>query len=971
VTDCAAALKLYETAVTAGEPEDIRAAAAVLAEAAEHLSGADHIRVTALGLHLRTVGALNAPDCSEIDRYRGQIETLAATSMDPAVGAIRAIVTFCSYYVDNDRSRLSEALRLFAVPRGDSGILALERAARINEVRTHTLSLNHGASGPSPDRVEELVGELDAIALSPRLASILVFTLGDFYGRLALRYGDPGFLHQGIDLIEPRARETNVPAVSEAALGAIMALIAKGLEFDEYFRAPRDLLRMAQRRVRLCRDESTPPNHSVAEMAHCLGLRARFDWERGRRRTGVLRALGWLRIAARTATYSSFYSTTLRVAYEAGLGDDYLYQSLENFEANRHARGGRVDPPDNANYASTLMLLGKVEQDPARFKRAMELYECAIGAEPDAGTNVARYINLASSALSYARLLSANEGAEAAHEQATDALLRGLDALLMADVVDRPGSTHEALRRQVGQNYHGLLEAQLGPRHAHEAVLHRATELFAADPDRWPVGVVRAISDRIVQATDIDEIDDDLALICANLLLGPKTLLQLLDLCNARGEMSPVISALFAAAIRMFGVLDRAGRTAEALSILDRLTSGFVGALIEAPPETIDARAAAIVRRAVAGAPLSAADAGLVRRTTAASVVAIPPSPGDPADGARLDIIASGGVCLAIARGNDRLLSRTLPPIPDDSEAAMVPLLDGLGELAQAVADAGAIWLSFRNVAPAIAHRLFEALRLRVEALPAPLALYRQASRGLSGVPMARSWSIDGAPPRFLIVHSPRNAAPSLHFGFQFADHARRLGADVVELALDDCRRDRIEAELKRVDALFIVSHGERGDSAQPDRILLSANDYADAAWLLTLGNILSNKLVFLVACNSAHFNAHLAHDDVSLGPLAISLGCKGAFSTLRAVDELSILLFLTEAIRSWRDGDPLHAALDRSRRHARTLDAEGWAEAHAAFVGGGMAARAAYRAPLGSANEKASWAPTDDVQHGWSYIQR
>lgn len=190
---------------------------------------------------------------------------------------------------------------------------------------------------------------------------------------------------------------------------------------------------------------------------------------------------------------------------------------------------------------------------------------------------------------------------------------------------------------------------------------------------------------------------------------------------------------------------------------------------------------------------------------------------------------------------------------------------------------------------------------------------------------------------------------------------------EVVELALGDCRREAIAKMLPHNDIVLIVSHGERGAS---DRILLADDDHADARWLLDLGDALRGKSLFLVACNTGHFNARLTHDDTGLAALALAMGARSVFSTLRSVDELSIMLLVLAALGRWRAGATLSLAFDSARSTMIGLDEEGWGKATLDFVrSGSNDADAAARTTLDIAEQSRLVADRADIDIGWSFI--
>lgn len=966
MTGYADALRLYEEAVANGQSADHLEIADRLLKLAENLSTVERANVVALSLHLRTLATLVQADCSAIEGYLAEIGSLGGGTTNPVIRSVHAIIAFCSYHVAFDGQRLSEAINLFA-GRGDTGIARLESAAAINEVRTHALALGQNVAGHSADRVEALARKLGETVLSPRLEGILVSTLADFYGRLTIRYGDLRFVRQGLGLLEPIARGTSSTVVADTALGGVMQMMAIGLEYDGGFSTPRDLIARAQCRVRQHRAAGLPASHPISEMAHGLGLRARFDWERAGKRSGVQRALGYLRVAAQIPSYATFLATTLRVAYEAGLGDHYLTQSLRAFETARAAPGFRATPPDDANFASTLMLIGNVEGNADHLDQAMSLYERAIAMDSVSGANISRNINLATAAKSYARLRGGARPLSSA--EAGKRLYRGLDAVIMAGVLDRPGSTHAALNHAVASSYFALFKAQLGTKAAHEFILRRTVALLEGQETFWPIGFTRFLTGQILEACEGEEPDCAILRDCAFALERAKMLLQVVDLCDGRDEVTDEVDRLFAASVAILRVFIAEDRDDEGLGILDRLTAGFVRTLTGTVSDAVDPRVVTIVRDAIAGAPLSQADAALIRRSPLGDLGA----PADIADGVldqgrvRLDLVQADGKLLALRQAANGLSARQFE-VRGDAVARNVRAI-ATGLAAFIGDEAKTCWIAFRNVPPDLAHDIFNELRALREAAAGDLCLFRHGGRTLGGLPSPVPWQQAGKPPRFLIVHSPHNAAPALHFGFQFTAAMRATGATVVELAFDDCTRAAIEAEIGAADIVLLISHGVKARENATDRILLSGDDYVDAGWLIGLGRALEGKTLFLIACNSGHFNARLTHDDISLAPLALALGARSVFSTLRSVDELTILIFVRAAMKHWQLGSPLHQAFELARRDTLELGTTGWDAAHRAMVGGGMAARAAYRYPLGTEGKVIEAEERADIDIGWSFV--
>lgn len=968
--DFAAALNLYDEAVGNGQPDELLRVGDQLAGLAQGdaLTPTQSVNVTALALHLRTVATLSLPDDSAVENFLAEIRSLAATASNPIVQSVHAIITFCSFYPSQDPTRLAEALTLFSARERKSEIARLDTAFAINEIRTHSLALEQNVAGHSADRVEELAAALNSAPLAPRLQTILAPTLAAFYTKLASTYADPRFLRQGLSLLEPMARDVASPAAADAALGGVWQLIALGLEYDAGFPVPRDLIARAQSRVRAHRSARLPPDLSICEMAHGLGLRARFDWERSGKRSGILRALGYLRVAAQMRHLAGFFATTLRVAYEAGLGSHFLQESLRAFEAARAVPGVRPSPPDDANYASTLMLIGNAEGDPVRLAQAIDLYESAIGRQPASAVNVSRYINLASAARSYARLRGGLE--PLADPETRQYLNRGLDAVIMVEVLDRAGSTHAGMHESIAAAYYALFRAQLGDAATDITLLKRTIALFDGKEARWPIGLTLFLGERLIAATQSGHIDCDLQLQSVNTLERAKLLLQVLDLCDGTGKLEREISTLFAASIEALRTFIGAGREAEGLIVVDRLTAGFVRQVAGAHP-AIDERAALIARRAIAGAPLSDAEASLIRRSAIANQVEtnLPVPPLTMTAHVQLDLLQADGRLLAIRRDSQGLVARLFA-------ARTGPLTSGDAEFRAQLASfalesSGPLWLTFRNFPPELSHELFNALRDEVGTRDIDRLVLRHGASSFSEVASPLPWNASAGPPRFLIVHSPRNEAPSLNLGFQFVARVRARGAEVAELALEDCRRDSIKRLVSEADALIVISHGHRGDGAAPDRILLADAEYLDAAWLLELGPAAAGKTLFFVACNSGHFNARLTHDDIGFAPLALAMGARGVFSTLRSVDELTILIFLLEALDRWQQGDGLSEAFELARLALLGFDSEAWRKAHLALIGGGMAARAAYRAPLGGRNSPTGGYDRADVDIGWSFVFR
>ncbi len=960
--DIAGALARYDQAIGNGQPQELFGAADSLSSfLGEHaVVDADRIRIAALILHLRGVACLSTDDDDQLAECFDEALRLAAADPFPAVQAVHAILTFCSYYTTHDLAILSEALRLFAARDDTSAIPRLETAALINEVRTHSLALTYNVPGHSADRVEALVRRLCSNPLAPRLEAILADTISAFYGRLAAIYGDVRFVRQGVALLEPMLQR-DTSTVTDAALGAVWHLLTIGLEYDGDFAIPRELILRSQRRVRQLRSDASPTSREVGSIAAGLALRARFDWERYGKRTGVQRALAYLRLASRERAHETLYATTLRVGYEAGLGDNYLQESLAVFEQMRARPGFRPNTPDDTNFASTLMLVANEEKDPSRLLQAIELYEASIAREPDSATNVSRYINFASAVRSFVRLAARSPEAQ---EMVDDLLHRGLDAVIWVEVLDRPGSTHAGMHQAIASSYYSLFGARLGDA-AEAHILERTVELFAGREDRWPIGFSRHLAKRIVAACEGDYPDCDLLMRCAEALGRAKLLLQVIDLCDGGDALTDEIDAMFAAAVAMLRHFIAYDRDGDGLRVVDQLTAGFVRHVTAGPDLLGDDRSAGILRKAIAGEALSPDDIARIRRSSLGSFAAAAETASlDIPEEPRVDLLRAGGQILALRRDADGLAARLFGArgaALSSSDPEAVARIAGF-----CLEAAGTPLVGFRNFQPVAAHELFNALRAEVETRQPGRRLLRHAARSL-GAPLAPiHWTGSSGAPRFLVAHSPTNGARSLSFGFTLVSRMRELGADVVDLSLDDCRRDAITRHLPAADVVLVVSHGERGAS---DRILLAGDDYADASWLLGLGDALNGKCLFLVACNSGHFNARLTHDDIGLASLAIGLGARGVFSTLRSVDELSILLLVSAALESWRDGVPLGLALDSTRTTMLGLDEAGWGEAIGEFVRPSPGAHSAARNPLDAGEASRLAADRADVDVGWSFV--
>jgi len=961
VNNFADALALYDQAIGNGQPQEQFAAADALMDV-EAQALAERVQLAALALHLRGVASLVTGNDALLATCLAAARELARSSPGPVTKSVEAIVSFCSYYSAGDVGFVEEALKLFVSRTEPTGIARLDAGASINEIRTHSLALAHGVPGHSADRVEALTRELLAGQLAPRQAGILAITLGDFYRRLAVTYGDPRFLRQGLALLEPIARDENAQvSVANAALGGIWQMLASGLEFDPNFPIPRDFIALGQCRVRQHRASGGPIGIEICDIACGLGLRARFDWERGGKRSGVLRALSYLRVAARGPSHGTIFATTLRVAYEAGLGAQYLQQSLEAFDALRASPGFRGHPHDDANFASTLMLIGNTEGDPGRLAQAMELYASAIAREPDTAVNVSRYINLALVTLSHARLVGGVDGVD---DATAERLARGLDAVIWMEVLDPPGSTHATLRHQVASSYYGVFRSVAGDR-AHSLILDRITTLFEGKEQRWPIGFVRYLCERIRLACEEGEADHDLLLRCAAALERAKPFLQVIDLCDGGDALTEEIDQLFATAIMILRSFVGAGRDTEGLQVIDRLTAGFVRDVTVGSDLLGDSRVAPIVQRAIAGVPLSLEEVGFIRRSALGVLVAADdePMPAARSIELRLDLLRAGGQFLALRRDADGLAVRLFAPRAGLLASNAPELVAGLAEFAREIEDT--LWVGFRNFPPEAAHDLFHALRAAIETGGSSNRVLRHAARSLAEPLVPIAWDAWGPRPRFLVAHSPQNGAPPLNFGFAFAARLRDLGAEMVELAGDACNRGSIVRHLADADALFLVSHGERGP---PDRILLAGDDHADAAWLLQLETAVRGKCLFFIACNSGHFNARLTHDDIGLAPLSLALGARGVFSTLRSVDELAILLLVEAALDRWRRGAALSTAFADTRVAMLAIDDEGWAAATSAFVRDTPAAAPAHRS-LDAAEPARLAADRADIDVGWSFV--
>lgn len=948
----------YEQAVGNGQPAELFATADELfAVGASAVHPEKSIELKALALHLRGVACLSTDDDPLLEQCLSEARALAQEITSPIVQAVHAILTFCGYYTSGEAKRIEEALCLFAARAGNCGIARLETASAINEIRTHSLALANGVPGYSPNRVEDLTARLLSNPLAPRLEGIVADTLATFYRRLAVVYGDTRFLFQGIALLAPIVTQNVDGPVADAALGAAWLLLASGLEYDAKFPIPREILARSIVRVRQHRGTGLPPDREVAGIAVGLGLRARFDWERLGKRTGLLRALGYLRIAALQRTHAVPYATTLRVAFEAGLGDRYLQQSLKVFEELRAQPGFRADPAEDSNFASTLMLLGNASREPERLARAIELYEGAIARDPDSAVNVSRFINLASAVQSYVRLSASRPVVETT---VGELLMRGLDAVISMEVLDPPGSTHAGAHHAIASSYYSLFDARLGDR-ADALILARILDLFEGKELRWPIGFARYLARRVVIACEKGEPDLDLLSRCADALERVKLLLQVIDLCDGGNTLSEEIDGMFAAAVEMLRRFMADDRDADGLRVVDRLTAGFVSHAASGKAVLGDARVSDILQRAISGGALSADDIARIRLS--------PLSPVDRNDVAheiadqpqllRLDLLRAGGSILALRRGADGLAARLL------SARKANPAL--VATLADFILDeVGTPWVGFRNLEPGAAHELFNALRAEVESRGTGRRVLRHGMRSLSEPITEMPWDQGGALPRIVVAHSPSNGAKPLSFGSTLTARLRELGAPVVELAFNECRRDTIVANLPNADVLLILSHGERGTS---DRILLAGDDYLDAQWLLGLGDRLSGKCLFLIACNSGHFNARLTHDDVGLAALALALGARGAFSTLRSVDELSISLLVLAAIERWRSGAHLSLAFDDARAAMTKFAEQDWGKAIFDFVRGVAGAEDLARIPLDSLNQTRVASDRADVDVGWSFV--
>lgn len=957
------AVVVYEQAVGNGQPAELFATADELfAVGASAVHPEKSIELKALALHLRGVACLSTDDDPLLEECLSEAQALAHESTSPIVQAVHAILTFCGYYTSSDAKRIEAALGLFATCDGNSGIARLETASAINEIRTHSLALANGVPGYSPNRVEDLTARLLSNPLAPRLEGILADTLGTFYRRLAVVYGDTRFLFQGIALLAPIVTRNVDGPVADAALGAAWLLLASGLEYDAKFPIPREILARSVVRVRQHRGTGLPPDREVAGIAVGLGLRARFDWERLGKRTGVLRALGYLRIAALQRTHAVPYATTLRVAFEAGLGDRYLQQSLEVFEELRAQPGFRADPAEDSNFASTLMLLGNASREPERLARAIELYEGAISRDPDSAVNVSRFINLASAVQSYVRLSASRPAGETT---VGELLMRGLDAVISMEVLDPPGSTHAGAHHAIASSYYSLFGARLGDG-ADALILARILDLFEGKELRWPIGFARYLARRVVIACEKGEPDLDLLSRCAEALERVKLLLQVIDLCDGGNTLSEEIDGMFAAAVEMLRHFIADDRDADGLRVVDRLTAGFVSHAASGKAVIGDARVSDILQRAISGGALSADDIARIRLSPLPPMGTndVPRGLAEHPQLLRLDLLRAGGRILALRRGADGLAARLLSARKADLATADPALVTTLADFI--LDEVGTPWVGFRNLEPGAAHELFNALRAEVESRGTGRCVLRHGIRSLSEPITEMPWDQGGAAPRIVIAHSPRNSAKPLNFGFTLTAKLRKLGAPVTELAFDECRRDTIVANLPDADVLLILSHGERGTS---DRILLAGDEYLDAQWLLGLGDGLSGKCLFLIACNSGHFNARLTHDDVGLAALALALGARGAFSTLRSIDELSISLLVLAAIERWRSGAHLSLALHNARADMAKFDEQDWGTAIVNFVRGVAGAQDLARIPLDSLNQTRVASDRADVDVGWSFV--
>lgn len=470
-------------------------------------------------------------------------------------------------------------------------------------------------------------------------------------------------------------------------------------------------------------------------------------------------------------------------------------------------------------------------------------------------------------------------------------------------------------------------------------------------------------------------------------LAKAKPILQFVDIADrGTGAATQAIDNLFSVAIDVFRLLYQEGDDEAALRALDDLTGGFLAHVVSQVGQTIDESLGALVTKTISGQALTTSEIGRIRRLPMFSAYPRPePNPRNRAAQSlehKLRLLAGGGRTLILLEVGVTLSPRLLSAA--DSKSAVV---NNTGEIVAATLDLlckadvklevgpSRVSVATRGFEPSLANAVFLELRRKLaQRIPSALLL-RRDGRSFTDTADAFEFSPFTEAQRLMLLHSPANDAPSLHYGFQFSARLRSsIPAALDEIADSDCSLQMLSRHADKADMLIIVSHGTASIPNGPtDRILLANNEAIDASWLIQHGEILRGKTVLLIACNSGHINALLRSEDVGLGPLLIYLGARAAFVTLRSVDEMTILMMVLRALQHWNAENSLAAALENSRRDMLEWDSDRWSQEERSFIGGGMAARLAYRRldteapPDDVAREMFR---REDIDRGWIFYQ-
>lgn len=986
MSEFANATRLYEDALAAGRPDE-------LCTVAEKLTGKlkgwpigfERGEVDACRLHLLCVSKLNGPRLAEIEGHRVAIQQIAATYPDSIiVSKIAGIISYCSYFSRNDFARLEEAIVLFGGADGLSGLSRLDTAAMINEIASHSNALMSASPTVSIDRVDFLAQALAGRDLPDRLCMLRDIILSHFFRMVMLRYGDTRFAHMGIDHLAPSLSAPPFTPVFNNALNAYWNLAKAGIEEDPDFPLSPTIIRRSQqfvRKERHCTDPTTL--EAVAGVALGLGLRARFDWERYRRRSGISRALAYFRISARSPGNKAFLGTTLRVAYEAGFGEHYLNSSSEVFDEMEADTDYHFTTPDLTNHGSTLMILGIARNDAALLHRALDRYETAIARDGQYTTvNVPRYLNFAMVVTAMVDL-----GHGGPDIDFDDLLERSIGYLIAANVLSSDGSINRRMAEERLDAFRRRIESNGNSAASADFLLQYGLEAFAGSEEIWPFGFSQFVIARLEELLATDDANVALVLRATKALAKAKPILQFVDIADGgNGAATQVIDQLFSVAIDVFRLLYQEGDDETALRALDELTGGFFAHVVSNVAQTVDGSLRELVTKTIGGQPLNVSEISRIRRLPVFSVFPTPePKPRDRASQRpeyALRLLAGGKRVLILLEKGDSLSPRMLTAVDgrttvaDNSSKIVAATIDLLRK-SDAKLNDGTLKLSLatRGFEPGQSNAVYLELRRKLTQLASTAVLLLRDGRSFTDTTDASEFRPLSEDQQLLLVHSPANEAPPLHYGFQFSGRLRSsTAATLVEVAESDCSLHTLSSLAKESDMLIIVSHGTGSVPNGPtDRILLADKEVLDASWLIDHAEILRGKTVFLIACNSGHINARLRSEDLGLGPLLIYLGAQAAFVTLRSVDEMTILMMVLRALQHWKHSNSLAHSLENSRREMLTWDFDRWSEEERSFIGGGMAARLAYQR-LHTDTSSNDYAREEfrqkDIDRGWVFYQ-